>query len=229
MIISHKYRFIFLKTAKTAGTSIEIALSKHLGKDDIITPISDADERVRNNLGYRGPQNYRLPLRQHNLRELAAAVIGRGKKYYNHMPGLEVRNLIGDEVWNSYYKFCFERNPFDRVISLYFWCHKSEPRPTLMEFLESRHIGLLTARGLSLYTSTNGDVIVNKVGRFETLIQDLETFRRDIGIPEPLELPFTKSSHRKDRRHYSEVIDIHSRMRIESLFKREMTLHNYQF
>jgi hypothetical protein len=229
MIISHKYRFIFLKTAKTAGTSIEIALSRHLGKDDVVTPISAADEKVRGRQGFRGPQNFRVPLRQHNLRELAAAAIGRRKRFYNHIPGVEVRNLIGDDIWNSYFKFCFDRNPFDRVISLYYWCHKAEPRPTLTEFLESPQISLLTTRGLSLYTDDQGEIIVNQVGRYESLAQDLESIRRAIGIPEPLQLPHTKSSHREDRRHYSEVIDPHSRMRIESLFNREMKLHNYEF
>ncbi|WP_275670288.1 hypothetical protein [Okeania hirsuta] len=40
MIISHKYKFIFLKTIKTSGTSIEIYLSRFCGDDDVITPIS---------------------------------------------------------------------------------------------------------------------------------------------------------------------------------------------
>lgn len=31
MIVSHRYRYIFIKTKKTAGTSIEIALSRHCG------------------------------------------------------------------------------------------------------------------------------------------------------------------------------------------------------
>ena len=47
MIISHKYKYIFLKTNKTAGTSIEIALSKHCDHNDIITPISAEDEAIR--------------------------------------------------------------------------------------------------------------------------------------------------------------------------------------
>ena len=37
MIISHEHKFIFLKTRKTAGTSIELALSDLCGARDIIT------------------------------------------------------------------------------------------------------------------------------------------------------------------------------------------------
>ena len=41
MIISHQLQLIFVKTRKTAGTSIEIALSRYAGPDDVITAISD--------------------------------------------------------------------------------------------------------------------------------------------------------------------------------------------
>ena len=46
MIVSHRHRFIFIKTRKTAGTSIEIALSAHCGPDDIMSPISKEDEKA---------------------------------------------------------------------------------------------------------------------------------------------------------------------------------------
>ena len=37
MIVSHKHKFIFFKTRKTAGSSIQVALANHCGPDDIIT------------------------------------------------------------------------------------------------------------------------------------------------------------------------------------------------
>ena len=51
MIASHQHRFIFLKTRKTAGTSVEIALSKVCGPDDVITEISPEDEELRRAAG----------------------------------------------------------------------------------------------------------------------------------------------------------------------------------
>lgn len=78
MIISHQHKFIFIKTKKTAGTSIEIALSKICGEQDIITPVSPEDEKTRMALGYRGPQNY---------------IINGARLFYNHIPASDVRAL----------------------------------------------------------------------------------------------------------------------------------------
>ena len=61
MIISHKHKFIFVKTRKTAGTSLEIGLSEHCGAQDVITPISPKDELLRASLGFRGVQHHQLP------------------------------------------------------------------------------------------------------------------------------------------------------------------------
>jgi hypothetical protein len=229
MILSHKYRFIFLKTAKTAGTSVEIALSQFLGDRDIITPISDADERIRRQLGYRGPQNFRIPLsrlaERDNIRRLLTL---RRPQFYNHISATEVRSLIGETIWNDYFKFCIERNPCDRVISLYYWCHKSEPRPTLSEFIDQHQINTLTQRGIDLYTGTDGDVTVDHVVRYENLQDELEQIRLKLGIPGPLNLPRAKSAHRTDRRHFSEVLDDASRKKVATRFHREIRMFGYQ-
>lgn len=59
MIVSKKYGFIFLKTRKTAGTSIEIALSRATARDDIITRISADDEILRQKWGGVVPRTTR--------------------------------------------------------------------------------------------------------------------------------------------------------------------------
>lgn len=48
MIVSHRHRFVFVKTRKTAGSSIEAALFPFLGPDDICTG-SERDGTPRRN------------------------------------------------------------------------------------------------------------------------------------------------------------------------------------
>ena len=81
MIISHQWKFVFIKGVKVAGTSLEMALSSICGPDDIITPITPVDEIARLKLG-RGAQNYSgHPLAEQahlaRLRQLDASPLNR--------------------------------------------------------------------------------------------------------------------------------------------------------
>ena len=108
MILSHKYKYIFIKSFKTASTSLEIALSKFCGKEDIITPIKNEDEIIRKNKGYNGPQNYNDKL-----------------AFYEHMPASEIKSKINLDIWNKYFKFTVVRNPFNQIVSAFYWHNKS--------------------------------------------------------------------------------------------------------
>ena len=230
MILSHKHKFIFLKTNKTAGTSIEIALSKICGEDDIITPISAVDEEKRRQAGYRGPQNYLLPPSQYSLKDWAKRILRGEKKrqFYNHISAREVKQAIGDEIWNSYYKFCFERNPWDRVISHYYWHYKTEPRPSILEYLDSDKPEKIKQRGFGVYT-IDGELAVDKVYKFEELSDSLEDIRQKLDITETFELPRTKSGTRKDKRSYQEILSEAEKNRVASLFNEEIRLFDYRF
>ena len=88
MIVSHENKFIFIKTRKTAGTSIEIGLSKYCGRRDVISPIGK-DEAIRESLGFPGPQNTILPINQYRKWDLWNFVKGGGfAHHFNHTPAL---------------------------------------------------------------------------------------------------------------------------------------------
>ncbi len=195
MIISHRHRFIFIKTGKTAGTSVEIALSKYCGPEDVITPISPDDEATRQALGYPGPQNFKVPLPKalgHYLQ------YRKWPRLYNHMSAREVIRITGQEVWDAYFTFCFERNPWERAISLYHWRLKKAGAMTFSEFIRSPQLDRLQTKGADLYMA--GDrVLVDHIGRYENLDAELQALATRLELPGRLEAPRTKHKTRSNR------------------------------
>jgi hypothetical protein len=231
MILSHEHRFIFLKTRKTASTSIEIALSSICGKDDIITPLTPEDEKVRKSLGYRGPQNLNGYFKHYSLKDWGKFFLKRNWQFVkNHATALEVKDHIPSEVWNNYFKFCFERNPFDKVIShMDYRFNKDDGSPmSVTEYMDRG--GMSRIQGFDLY-SISKLVAVDRIFYFEDIPGAMKEISKILGLEEELKLPEykAKSSSRKKKAHYRELLNEEERRRIRIAFAREIELMGYEY
>jgi Sulfotransferase family len=231
MIISHEHKFIFIKTKKTAGTAIEAALSELCGPDDVITPYreeSDADRKGR------APQNYRIEHPLKPKRPLWRKLLGRPERYwhpsvgfYEHMPASRVRAYVGEEVWRSYFKFAFDRNPWDRQISWWLYKTKSKrTRPSFEAFMADRRKAYVD--NYAQYAE-DGGLAVDFVGRYENLEEDLNTALASIGAGK-IEIPRTnvnpaREGDRDYRRHYSDG----TRALVAAWYQPEIKMLGYGF
>ena len=229
MILSHKYRFIFIKTAKTAGTSIEVFLSKHCGTTDIVTPIRPPvkGHEPRNYRGFINPLPEILERPGKLFSALQHSITSR-EKFYNHMPAALVQKRVPPFIWKSYFKFCVERNPWDRVLSHY---HMHNARAggslSLDEYLARGRFPINYFR----YTDRSGrKIIVDRVLRYENLLVDLGEVFEQLNIPFDGTLGVAaKSEYRIDRRPYQQVFTDEQRRIVEKAFAKEIELHGYRF
>ncbi len=114
-IISHKHRFIFVRQRKIAGSSIMLKLSGALGDDDDLI-VHDGKQLEYNPAWDETP----FPA----LRNRGAAIKRVSPVFCamrGHLPISEIIRIVGEETWNSYFKFTVVRNPWDWFASFYFF------------------------------------------------------------------------------------------------------------
>jgi hypothetical protein len=225
MLVSHRHKFIFIKTRKTAGTSLELALSIFLGPDDIVTDVSPPDEITRAELGGVGSQNLKIPMGKWKAADWRRRLSLKPVRFFNHFPASRAREILPSEVWNGYYKFTIERNCYDLAVSAYFWRNRKEPRPPFREFLESprvtRHINW------PLYAVEN-EIIVDHVIRFENLSAELPRLAERVGLPAVPEMPRAKGGTRPAV-SMSELYGPAERDLVRKLWHREIAAFGWQF
>ncbi len=227
MIVSHKHRFIFLKTRGTASTRIEVALSKFCGDDDIITAVAPEDESLRAQHGLRGRQNDLRPLADYSFADwLRFTTRWRRSHFEEHTTAATLKAALGTRVWSSYFKFCVERDPWDKIVSGYHWqTRHHDPRPDLIEFLRGADPRRLS--NFEIY-AIDGVLAMDRVVRFERFAADLEDVRNLLDLPEPLQVQ-APTGQNDQLPHYSQVLGSKERAIIDAVCRREIELFDYGF
>ena len=196
MFISHNTRSIFIHIQKTAGDAIETAVRK----DD---PALEVD---------------RFGGRRHLFaRDLAA--------------------VVAPEIWTAYFRFAFVRNPWDRLVSWYCMCLQTannpfskyvrDNAPTFADFITRTTTGMgerTTYNQLDFLVGSNGDSLVDFVGRYENLADGYAVVKKRLGLSH--DLPHTNaSSHTGYRDYYTTA----TRAIVADRFARDIAHFKYAF
>lgn len=193
-MISHKHKCIFVHIPKTAGSSIEEVL-------------------------LNSPAEFQqLSLNDFQLDKIPPHASG-----YNRINPWDLKHFPPrylNEAYKDYYKFCFVRNPWDLVVSSYFWWIQQ----TKMEFRKLQG-KLLDQMGffnyvMSFYTDyineifhcgmgqsywllndDNRSMCVNHIGRFENLEEDFDQILQAIKLS-PMKLPVKNATRHNPFEEY---------------------------
>jgi len=226
MIISHTHKFILIKSWKTAGTSIEAALSEHCSGDDIVTPLGD--------YGFNRDEKGEWIHKSMNAGD-----------FHQHDDALTIKRQIPPEVWANYFKFSIARNPWDRMLSLFYWENRRTP-PPLAKKRFYHHLGVPfdelrdVRKSFAEFVKKGGwetndrfYVIDNQlcadfVIRYENLAEGLREVCKTVDIP-ITGLPQLKSGMREKSHHYSEYYDEETKNIVAERHNNDVRLLGYRF
>jgi hypothetical protein len=189
MLISHTHRFAFIHVPKTGGCSVKLALAPFA--TDVLRYVPNRWlDRCGIHVNYFAPWPF--------------------KRFRTHTPAAILHRELPPDVYADLFTFAFVRNPWDLLVSSYHFLRRdrSHRRGRLADRLGSfeRYVDYELRRGKlqqsRMLTSRHGRLLVDFMGRFETLEADFAAICRHLRVS--AQLPHVNAMPRADyRTHYT--------------------------
>ena len=166
-----------------------------------------------------------------------------------------MKAVLDDRTWREMFKFAFVRNPWDWVISGYYFNlvrHERFPRSQLRraglvrtpsmfgrkQFEEHWRTMEQYRRGThpenrfqySFLADEDGRLLVDFIGRFESLQEDFDRICERIGIPRQ-KLPHARPGpvRQQHRRHYTDYYTDETRELVATHYAKDIAYFGYRF
>lgn len=216
MLISDTHSFIFFHVAKVAGISIREALLPYT----------------------KEPAHFKIKCPP-------KVINGKPNKLYEvwqssltHATAKDTRKALPGE-FEKFYKFAFVRNPWDWQVSMYHFLLKEKENPRYQKIKElgsfRNYLDWLanekkpfpkgaTRLQKDMLTDHAGNLIIDRVGRFENLAEDFKEITSSLNIEATL-----KTRNSSTHKHYKEYYDTYSRKLVTQQFAEDIDLFEYTF
>lgn len=217
MLISYRYKFLFVHIAKTGGTSVRTALRP-----------------------YRWGGVYTFPAWVGSMIDQAThhwvpAKFGR------HAKAIAAYEMLPAALWSELFKFTVVRNPFDLQVSAFLHLQREHPRlvygyRSFNEFIAYKFdpdrapVPLIdnTMQPMSEYVvDLRGNIIVDYIARTETLATDFATICTRIGLHPAPALPHKRAAN--GRKPYHAYYNDASRDAVARHYARDLDLFGYRW
>ena len=205
MFISHEYKFIFIKTRKTAGSSIEKIFL----------------DNINENFEFGG-----MP-----PEKLSPILPNSQSQFIKEHSGHRVISTYYSKEWKNYYKFTIERNPWDKTVSNFHFIQNWKPKKTKNGFEDfiMNPKNKFFLNDWELYTEKNIPV-VDKIIRYENLEEDFAEVCKEINFPYKGQLANTrlKGSFRS-KKDYKDYYNDITKNKVKDLYTKTINYFNYKF
>lgn len=195
-MISHKLKFIFIHIPKTSGNSLSLLL-KNFIDNVVIQRASKMGEKQGIDI-----------------------LCEKTKKDIKHKNITYYKNTYGEKI-NDYFKFAIVRNPYDRMLSFYFWA-KGRNNQT---FNRNEFIKFIKRNNSFQHKYIDNTFYII---HFENLIDELKNIECFKEIIDFNNYP-TLNASSNSRKNYNEILDKNLKDLIYKKYKKDFELFGYEY
>ena len=206
-MIRHDLKIMFVHINKTGGSSIVRALNMlqvHLSVELIFSENIDKDEQYKIWQGWEQ---------------------GKRRTTYNWESLENIKNF-----WDDYQTFTVVRNPWDRIVSDFFYCIKEGYIPQDSSFRDevvyNKDNKERWKQPCYDWLTLNGELKVDNILRFENLASDFTQMCEQLNLPKGINLPHLNKTKHK---HYSEYYDDEMKEIVAEKYANDIKHFNYEF
>ncbi len=153
--------------------------------------------------------------------------------HHGHIRWNECKAAVAREVWSGYFKFAIVRNPWERFVSYCAFMHRHQrefqrdPQGTMHAVLDApeHRQRIVFQPQAEFLCDPAGQIMVDFVGRHETLQADYDSICNRIGIPSEQLGRANESDHGPWRDYYDDLL----KMRVAELYERDIEIFDFKF
>ena len=213
LIVSNRYKYIFFHLPKNAGVSVSRMLidqEKFLQLRRIFSFFSRKLFKTKDNF-YFSKKNKKLIF------------------FSSHLPCYQFQEIIDDEIFNDYLKFAVIRNPWDRMVSRYFYSKKVNKKFKDFNFEEFVNFDLKKNMHIinqyKYCSDKKNNFCLNAVVKFENLNNDLNKISTKLFDKQDMLKHYNQSEHKQYREYYSQKL----KDKIYTYCKKDIDFFEYEF